>query len=110
MHHSRIFRNKFKIVFLLDRQGIHIGADGDHPAGFLADQPGHDARFRRPGKLKIAERLKLFVDELGGFFLLEGKFRMGMQMAPPADHFLLHFIDEPFDLFIRHESPPLSSP
>ena len=107
MHPARMPRGVREAVLLRDRQRVHVGAQRDCSS----------ARVRRAGQrpdhagagdaaLDVdAERVEQPRDDVGGAMLLEGGFRVGVQIAPPGRHVGLEIGDAVDD---RHR-PPLDS-
>ena len=91
MHLAGIAGPVFETVRLLDVERVHVGPDGDGAlAVALSAQHGDDARLRDARVHGVhAEFLQLVRDEGGGAQLLERRFRIHVELAPPCGHFLV---------------------
>ncbi len=82
---------------LLDRQSVHVGADGQHRAGAPAlDQPDHP-RLADLRLVRDAEPGQLLGDDAGGADLLEAELRVRVDIAPDLDQPLLDPLGEVAD-------------
>ncbi len=87
MHRARVLRGELEVVFLLDRQRVHVGPDRERAPSRRAHEPGDHAGFRWTGELQTAERFQRLVDELRGVPLVVGDLRVAVQVPPPTDDF-----------------------
>ena len=73
--------------FLLDRQGVHVGAQADHRPLALTLDDRHDSRLGDPlMDLGDSEPAQLLDHEGGGLVAIEPGFRVLVQMPPPGGH------------------------
>ena len=71
--------------FLLDRQGVHVGADRQDRARTAALDQADDAGPADAGAVRDAQPVKFACDDAGGAYLLEPQLRMGVQVAADLD-------------------------
>ena len=107
VHHSGIEGFKGDVSQLLDRIGVHVGAQGDHGSGLGAvqhgDQPG--PAYARPHF--ESERLQPAADELGRLPFPSRELRVHMDEAPDLDQLGPRFLDFAIDVgsgFLVHRS------
>ena len=74
------------IVLLKDREGVHIGADGDHLAAFtdLRD----DTRLADAAFYPVSHFLQFICDDLRCPMKFKTDLGMHVEIAPPFDEFL----------------------
>ncbi|MNI24774.1 hypothetical protein D3C73_784040 [compost metagenome] len=75
---------------LLDRQGVHVGAQGNHRAGLAAFEDADHAGVGDAGMHLEAELAQVVGHQLGGAHLLATQFRVLVDVATPFDQFGLH--------------------
>ena len=78
VHHARPRRCVRQVVFLQDRQRVHVSAENDELPRPGTLERRHDGRARRPLDLEVAERGERFLDVRGCLVLLEGELGMGV--------------------------------
>ncbi len=74
-----------KVVFLVHRQRVHVGAQADRAAAVLRRSPrnhGDDPGLADVAVMLDAERGELARDDLDGAVLLEAQLGMRVQVAP----------------------------
>jgi hypothetical protein len=82
VHHPWILGGKQQSGRLVDRQGIHIGADADRRSVAVTELPD-DTGFADAGtNVDAADFAQGFRDQLGGSHFLERKFGVGVNLAP----------------------------
>ena len=84
-----LFGGKGYIDFFRHRQGIHVGAQGDHRARFRATQQTDDARVRDARLDFQAEDAQMFRYQFGRTKFTIAQFRVRMQVASPGNYFWL---------------------
>ena len=67
--------------FLVDRQRVHVGADGERRARPAALDRAHDAGAAEAGAVRDAEPRELGRDDAGGARFLEAQLGMGVDVA-----------------------------
>src|SRR5690625_3203390 len=85
MHHARHCRPVGDVLLVLDRQRVEVGAQGDHLAGLASPQRRNDtaATYARPDfQAQLAMERG---DLLRGSLLLEGEFRVHVEVAAKGD-------------------------
>ena len=78
---------------LLDRQCIHIGPQSDRTWTITRPQHANHTRSGDPAVHFATELGQLGRDQFGGSVFLEAEFRMGMNIAPPRRHLVVHFVE-----------------
>ena len=68
---------------LLDRQGVHVGAQPDRGRAVALAQHADDAGAADADMHLDAERFKFLRDDIRGAMLLEAELRMGVKVAAP---------------------------
>ena len=108
MHHAWRFRRICQPRLLMDRQGIHVGAQAyRHPrsSGLAVDQPDDSRASDACHNLVASEFLELLLDDSGGAMHLEEQLRMRVEVTPPPGNFVMQF-SKP--VASGHLAPPLS--
>ena len=94
MHFAVMHGTVVEGVFLLDKQGVHVGAEPDRAIGIaLAQGPDHAGAAQATMHIE-APAFKPFSNDVGGAVLLVGRFWMFMNVAPDR----LQFVGQRFDL------------
>ena len=75
-----------KVVGLLDRQRVHVGAQADGPRALARAQHAHHPGAADAAVHLEAERLELVGHDPRGARLLEAELGMGVDVAPPGGH------------------------
>ncbi|OQA31888.1 MAG: hypothetical protein BWY57_02229 [Betaproteobacteria bacterium ADurb.Bin341] len=71
-----------KIVVLLQRQGVHVGAQADHPPAATGTQNAdHPGAGQTPVHFESIT-FQLSRHQVGSALFLKGQFRMGVYLAP----------------------------
>ena len=81
MHLSGDGAGEFLAGLLMDRQRVHVGADGDGGAGPAALDGADHAGAADAGAVRDAQPRQFGGDDAGGAHLLEGQFGMRMDVA-----------------------------
>ena len=85
VHQAGLRAGERQAGLLLDRQRVHVGADGEHRAGAAALDQADDPGAADAGLVADAETGEFARDDAGGADLLEAEFRMGVDVAADLD-------------------------
>ena len=97
MHHVRRLRPVLELVRLRHGQRVHIGADADRPGRVAVAQRPHQARARNPARDRDPPGLEPLGHEVAGPVLIEGQFRMAVDVMTPFGHVRGEFSDTIMD-------------
>ena len=81
VHPAVVRRMVRKGIQFLQGQGVHVGAQADRAPAAAAGKLGHHTGAGYPAMDLEAESLEIIGDLLRGSLLVEGQFRMGMDIA-----------------------------
>jgi hypothetical protein len=90
MHDARDLGGVGNVIGLLDRKGIHIGADSNN--GMPLSPLRHHARPPHPSSDAIAQSGQHFRHPGRSVRLPKAKFRMGMNLPPPGNQLLVNIL------------------
>ena len=85
VHLARVLAAKSEAGAFLDRQRVHVGADGEQLAGSAPLDGADDAGAADAGLGGDAEAGEFARDDTGGTDFLEGEFGMGVEVASDLD-------------------------
>jgi hypothetical protein len=77
------FSRRVDLVGFQDRQGVHVGPDGD--PGFAFTQVGDHADAANAGSLPAAQLFQYRRGPCGGVYLLKSQLGVVVNQAPPGD-------------------------
>ncbi|MNT30898.1 hypothetical protein D3C72_1667150 [compost metagenome] len=86
------FRGEGQVGDFLDRQRVHVGAQGHGRAGQGAFEHGHYAGAGDAGFDVQAQSLQLFGDQFGGALFGVAEFRVGVDVAAGFQQFRLELL------------------
>ena len=88
VHASGVFRTMRKIVFLLQRQSVHVGTQANGTPAAAFPQGTDHAGSRQAAMHFQSIGRELAGDDVGGASFMEGQFGMGMDIPANGDQFV----------------------
>src|SRR5207248_1639576 len=89
VHPPIMARAMRELVFFVERQRIHVGAQTDRAVAGPRLESAHEARRRDAARDLDAEGFQALGNEIRGALLLEAEFRMGMEVPAPLRQLVL---------------------